>query len=89
MIVCPRGRTTSRCSLAQDMHSPYCNGFPPPSAPDCPIVLEVRVPIRQSASVSVVGCSTEDTIGLQCVSPMHPTHVLWDLNQRRTLASLF
>ncbi|GFV92349.1 hypothetical protein TNCV_3949591 [Trichonephila clavipes] len=31
-------------------------------SPDCPTVLEVRVPIPQTASVSVVGCSPEDVI---------------------------
>ncbi|GFV89356.1 hypothetical protein TNCV_4151761 [Trichonephila clavipes] len=31
MIVCPRGRTTSRCYLEWDTHSPYCNGCFAPS----------------------------------------------------------
>ncbi|GFX30535.1 hypothetical protein TNCV_3461861 [Trichonephila clavipes] len=31
----------------------------PNSAPDCPTVLEVRVPISQSVSVSVAGCVLE------------------------------
>ncbi|GFU98978.1 hypothetical protein TNCV_3382221 [Trichonephila clavipes] len=42
---------------------------------DCPAV-EIRVPILQSASVSVVGCSPEDVNVQHGVSPKHPTHVL-------------
>ncbi|GFW01683.1 hypothetical protein TNCV_4085981 [Trichonephila clavipes] len=61
----------------------------PHSAPDCPTVLEVRVPIPKSAFVSVVGCSPEDVIVPQGVFPSPPTHVLWDLNQRKTLTDTF
>ena len=61
----------------------------PYSAPDYPTVLEVRVPIPQSASVSVAECSPEDIIVPQGVSPKHPTHVQWDLNQGNTLANPF
>ncbi|GFW94473.1 hypothetical protein TNCV_2701941 [Trichonephila clavipes] len=61
----------------------------PCSAPDCPTVLDVRVPINQLASVSVVGHSPEDVIVPQGVSPNHPTHDLSGLNLRRTLTSPF
>ncbi|GFX68287.1 hypothetical protein TNCV_2816621 [Trichonephila clavipes] len=82
-ILCPRGSTTSRSSLVRDMLSPNCNGcfVSSCSAPDCPIVLEIRVPIPQSPSVSVVGCSSEDVIMPQGLSTKHPTHVQSDLNQ--------
>ncbi|GFV24833.1 hypothetical protein TNCV_883011 [Trichonephila clavipes] len=87
MIVCPKGRTTSRYSLVWDMPSPYC--LTPYSAPDCPKFFEVCVPIPQSASVKVLECSPEDAIVPQDVSLKHSTHVLWDLNQGRTLTNPF
>ncbi|GFW86549.1 hypothetical protein TNCV_4333331 [Trichonephila clavipes] len=51
--------------------------------------LAVGVPILQSASVGVVGCSSDDVSVLQYVSPKHPTHVRWDLNLGSTLANPF
>ncbi|GFW92730.1 hypothetical protein TNCV_1735231 [Trichonephila clavipes] len=51
--------------------------------------LEVRVPIPQSTSVSIVRYSPEVVIVPQGVSLKHPTHVLWNLNQGRTLANPF
>lgn len=59
------------------------------SAPDYPTVLEIRVPIPQSASVSDTKCSPEDIIEPQGVSPKHLMRVQWDLNQGNTLANPF
>ncbi|GFX20726.1 hypothetical protein TNCV_77831 [Trichonephila clavipes] len=61
----------------------------PYSAPDCTTVLELRVPNLQSASVSIVGCSPEDVIVPQDVFLTHLKHILWDLNQGKTLANSF
>ncbi|GFU49775.1 hypothetical protein TNCV_2930471 [Trichonephila clavipes] len=51
----------------------------PYSAPDYPTVLEVRVPIPQSLSASVIGCSPEDvmvpttvTVSFSAVVGMQP-----------------
>ncbi|GFV57375.1 hypothetical protein TNCV_3173231 [Trichonephila clavipes] len=49
----------------------------PYSAPNFPTVLEARVPISQSESVSVVGCSPEDVIMPQGILPKYPISVLW------------
>ncbi|GFU64844.1 hypothetical protein TNCV_784951 [Trichonephila clavipes] len=67
----------------------FLHTISPYSALDCPTVLEVKGPNPQSASVSFVGCSPEYVIVLQDISPKHRTHVLWDLNQGRTLANEF
>ncbi|GFY17967.1 uncharacterized protein TNCV_3384601 [Trichonephila clavipes] len=48
--------------------------------------LVVGVPILQSASVLVVGCSPDDVRMLQYVSPKHPTRVRWHLNLGSILA---
>ncbi|GFW68559.1 hypothetical protein TNCV_529141 [Trichonephila clavipes] len=54
----------------------------PYSAPDCPAILEVRVLIPQSASVSVVGCSPGDVIVSQGVS-QSIRHMFYGIKIRR------
>ncbi|GFX97301.1 CCHC-type domain-containing protein [Trichonephila clavipes] len=49
----------------------------------------VGVDPLQGTSVSAVWCSLEDKISLQDISSKFPTHVRWDLNQRRTLDNPF
>ncbi|GFU34678.1 hypothetical protein TNCV_1993891 [Trichonephila clavipes] len=58
-------------------------------SPGCLTVLEVRVSIPQSTSILVVGCSPDDVIVPQGVSPKPPTQVLRNLNQEKTEASSF
>lgn len=61
----------------------------PYSAQDYSSVLEVRLQIPQSASISFEKCSPEDIIVPQCVSQMHPTYVQLDLNQGNMLTNPF
>ncbi|GFW20420.1 hypothetical protein TNCV_4546871 [Trichonephila clavipes] len=53
--------------------------------PDCSIVPVIKVSIPQLAIVSVSRCSPEDVIVPQVIFPKPSMHVLWDLNQGRTL----
>ncbi|GFT79450.1 hypothetical protein TNCV_604521 [Trichonephila clavipes] len=75
VIVCPRERTKGRCFLTRVYALPFLQWLlrtiSAYSSPGCPTVLEVKEPIPQSASASVVGCSSEDVIMPQGVFPKH------------------
>ncbi|GFX15684.1 hypothetical protein TNCV_2131701 [Trichonephila clavipes] len=58
-IICPRGRTTRCMEYAIPLLQGLFRTVSPYSAPDHPTVLEERVPIPQSKSVSAGECSPE------------------------------